>query len=142
MLPATAALQRPSLRPGPFLSQGPVYSRGPRRLVSEPEAERNAGPASNESGTAPEECRMTRLASSRSGENPPYGMNQGVEKMSARSDGHLPRCSKGQTQRKPLVQTSAPPLYSSAFSRRVRFYWSNRCHEHTNGFQDECANRV
>ena len=53
------------------------HSRGPRRLDSEPETERNAGPASNEAGDGFGRAQDDRLASSRTRENPPYGMNRG-----------------------------------------------------------------
>ena len=52
------------------------YSRGPRRLDSEPETERNVGPASNEA-----EDGFGRVQDDQAGfqmrENPSYGMNRG-----------------------------------------------------------------
>jgi hypothetical protein len=73
------------------------HSRGPRRLDSEPETERTAGPASNAAGDGCARAQDDPAGFQPYWENPPYGMNRGgEEEPSAPSDGHLPRCSKEQ----------------------------------------------
>jgi hypothetical protein len=80
------------------------YSRRSRRLDTQwPETDERQLRRQTKPRRVSEERRRTKLASSRIGENPPYGINRGGGGNEGRTDGHLPRCSKGPKHRKPLV---------------------------------------
>src|SRR5882724_11833215 len=92
------------------------------RNGNEPQVLRQTKP-----GRVSEGRRMTRLASSRIGENPPYGMNRGGG--GNEMDGLMTVCHdarKGRYVGSHWPNQLAPPLHSTTAASRILLRWSLR----------------